>query len=64
MIPKKKARTTVKAKICELIQNAGAKPTQDLIKQINAVLTGWVNYFQVGNSSQTFSEVRNYMEMQ
>ncbi|PDY74411.1 group II intron reverse transcriptase/maturase [Bacillus cereus] len=63
MIPKKKARTTVKAKIRELIQNAGAKPAQDLIKQINAVLTGWVNYFRVGNSSQAFSEVRDYTEM-
>jgi len=63
MIPKKKARTAVKVKIRELIQNAGAKPAQDLIKQINAVLTGWVNYFRVGNSSQAFSEVRDYTEM-
>ncbi|XHT83096.1 group II intron maturase-specific domain-containing protein (plasmid) [Bacillus cereus] len=63
MIPKKKARTTVKAKIRELIQNAGAKPAQDLIKQINAVLTGWVNYFRIWNSSQAFSEVRDYTEM-
>ncbi|PFN00391.1 group II intron reverse transcriptase/maturase, partial [Bacillus cereus] len=63
MTPKKKARTAVKAKIRELIQNAGAKPAQDLVKQINAVLTGWVNYFRVGNSSGAFSEVRDYTEM-
>lgn len=63
MTPKKKARTAVKARIRELIQNAGAKPAQDLVKQINAVLTGWVNYFRVGNSSRAFSEVRDYTEM-
>ncbi|MCQ6380050.1 group II intron maturase-specific domain-containing protein, partial [Bacillus cereus] len=52
------ARTTVKAKFRELIQNAGAKPAQDLIKLINGVLSGWVIYFRVGISSLGFSEVR------
>ncbi len=63
MTPRKKARTTVKARIREIIQNGGAKPAKDLIKQINAVLVGWVNYFRVGNSSCAFSEVRDYTEM-
>ena len=33
------------------------------MKQINATLAGWVNYFRVGNSSRAFSEVRDYVEM-
>lgn len=53
----------MKAKIRELIRNAGAKPAQDLVKQINTVLIGWVNYFRVGNSSRAFSKVRDYTEM-
>lgn len=61
--PKKKACAKVKAKIRELIRNAGAKPAQDLVKQINTVLIGWVNYFRVGNSSRAFSKVRDYTEM-
>ncbi|MGU3373263.1 group II intron reverse transcriptase/maturase [Bacillus mycoides] len=61
--PKKKACTKVKAKIRELIRNAGARPAQDLVKQINTVLIGWVNYFRVGNSSRAFSKVRDYTEM-
>lgn len=61
--PKKTACTKVKAKIRELIRHAGAKPAQDLVKQINTVLTGWVNYFRVGNSSRAFSQVRDYTEM-
>ncbi|GED17710.1 group II intron reverse transcriptase/maturase [Aneurinibacillus migulanus] len=63
MTPKKKARIAVKARIRELIQNGGAKPAKDLVKQINAVLAGWVNYFRVGNASRAFSEVRDYTEM-
>jgi RNA-directed DNA polymerase len=63
MTPKKKARTAVKARIREIIKSGGAKPAKDIVKQINAVLTGWVNYFRVGNSSRAFSEVRDYTEM-
>jgi RNA-directed DNA polymerase len=63
MTPRKKARTAVKTRIREIIQNGGAKPAKNLIKQVNAVLVGWVNYFRVGNSSRAFSEVRDYTEM-
>ncbi|PEN96457.1 hypothetical protein CN553_14590 [Bacillus cereus] len=63
MTPKKKSCKKVKAKIRELIKNAGTKPTQDVIKRINTGLIGWVNYFRVGNSSKAFSNVRDYTEM-
>jgi len=63
MTPKKKARIAVKTKIRGIIQNGGAEPAKAIVEQINAVLTGWVNYFRVGNSSRAFSEVRDYTEM-
>ncbi|MGB2887191.1 MAG: reverse transcriptase domain-containing protein [Candidatus Acidiferrales bacterium] len=63
MTPKKKARKAVKAKICETIRRGGSTSAKMLISQINVVLTGWVNYFRVGHSSRTFSEVREYLEM-
>jgi len=63
MTPKKKARTAVKERIRELIKSGGAKPAKDIVKQVNAILSGWVNYFRVGNSSRAFSEVRDYTEM-
>ena len=63
MTPKKKARKAVKAKIRETIRRGGATPAKMLISQINAILTGWVNYFRVGHSSRAFSEVRDYVEM-
>ena len=63
MTPKKKARKAVKAKIREIIRRGGSTPATMLISQINAILTGWVNYFRIGHSSRAFSEVRDYVEM-
>ena len=63
MTPKKKARMIVKARIREVIRNGGAKPAKEIVQQINAILTGWVNYFRVGHSSRAFSEIRDYTEM-
>ncbi len=63
MTPKKQARKAVKAKIRDIIRNSGATPAKEVISKINNVLTGWVNYFRVGNSSRAFSEVRDYVEM-
>jgi group II intron reverse transcriptase/maturase len=63
MTPKKKARQAVKAKIRDIIRRGGATPAAILVKQINATLAGWVNYFRVGNASSAFSEVHNYVEM-
>ena len=63
MTPKKKARRAIKATIRDLIRHGGATPIKGLIVRINAALSGWVNYFRVGNSSRAFSEVRDYLEM-
>ena len=63
MTPKKKARKAIKAKVCDIIQHSGATPMPQVVKQINASLAGWVNYFRVGNANRAFSEVRDYVEM-
>jgi group II intron reverse transcriptase/maturase len=63
MTPKKKARMAIKAKVRDIIARGGTTPAPELVKQINAALAGWVNYFRVGNASRAFSEVRDYVEM-
>jgi RNA-directed DNA polymerase len=63
MTPRKKARKAVKAKVRDIIRNSGATPAKEVVSKINEVLTGWANYFRVGNSSRAFSEVRDYVEM-
>lgn len=56
MTPKKKARKAVKAKVRDIIAQSGAMPAADMVNRINATLSGWVNYFRVGNSSRAFSD--------
>ena len=63
MTPRKRARKAVKAKIRDIIRNSGATPAKQVMSKINEVLTGWVTYFRIGNSSRAFSEVRDYVEM-
>lgn len=63
MTPKKKARKAIKAKVRDIVQHSGATPMPKVVAQIKASLTGWVNYFRVGNASGAFSEVRDYTEM-
>lgn len=63
MTPKKKARKAIKAKVRDIIQHSGATPMPQVVKQSNASLAGWVNYFRVGNASRAFGEVRDYVEM-
>jgi len=63
MTPKKSARVAIKAKIREIIRQAGATPLKEVIARINRALAGWVNYFRWGHASRAFSEVRDYVEM-
>jgi len=63
MTPKKRARQSIKAKIRDIIRHGGSTPAAKLIERLNATVSGWVNYFRVGNASRAFSEVRDYLEM-
>jgi group II intron reverse transcriptase/maturase len=63
LMPKKKSILSIKAKIRDIIARGGAMPIKAIIKRLNAVVTGWVQYFRVGHSSRAFSQVRDYLEM-
>ena len=38
------------------------KPLKEVIQAVNAVVRGWVNYFRIGNSNDTFGKVRDFIE--
>lgn len=63
LTPKKKSCLNIKAKIRAIVKCSGATSAEDVLAEINPVLSGWVNYFRVGNSSRAFSGVRDYLEM-
>lgn len=63
LVPRKKARLKVKAGIREIIRHSGAKPLPEVIRDLNAVVGGWAQYFRVANTNRAFGEVRDYLEM-
>jgi RNA-directed DNA polymerase len=62
MTPKKSARLAMKARIRDIIRQAGATPLTEGIARSNRVLTGWVQYFRWGHASRAFSDGRDDVE--
>jgi group II intron reverse transcriptase/maturase len=63
LTPRKKARLKAKAAIREIIRRSGSKPIPEIVRELNAVVGGWVQYFRVANTNRAFGEVRDYLEM-
>ena len=57
--PSHRAEMSIKAKIRDLTKIRPVK-VSEIIREINPVLRGWVNYFRIGNSRNSFNKVRHY----
>jgi RNA-directed DNA polymerase len=60
--PKLKKRTALLRTLKDVFRRHQSQPVGQLIKLINPVLRGWVNYFAVGNSSECFSFIQDWVE--
>jgi RNA-directed DNA polymerase len=60
--PKLKKRTALLAKLKEIFRQSVSQPVEGVVEQINPILRGWVHYFAVGDSSECFSFVRDWVE--
>ncbi|KAE8756140.1 group II intron reverse transcriptase/maturase [Paraburkholderia madseniana] len=60
--PKLKKRTALLRKLKEVFRRFQSQPVDRVVQLINPVLRGWVNYFAVGNSSECFSFIRDWVE--
>jgi RNA-directed DNA polymerase len=60
--PKLKKRTALLRKLKDIFRRHRSQPVGQLIKLINPVLRGWVNYFAVGNSGECFSFIQDWVE--
>jgi RNA-directed DNA polymerase len=56
--PSKKALASIKAKVRAISRRGTNNPLADLLRQLNAVLRGWTNYFRHRVSSATFGYLR------
>ena len=60
--PKLKKRTALLRKLKEVFRRYQSQPVDRVVKLINPVLRGWVNYFAVGHSSECFSFIKDWVE--
>lgn len=64
--PKKDAMKELKQKITEIIGGRSKLllGLEEMVKQINPVLRGWMNFFKFGNSSNTFNAIDRYVHQE
>jgi RNA-directed DNA polymerase len=60
--PKLKKRTALLAKLKDVFRRHQSQRVDRVIKLINPVLRGWVNYFRAGHSSECFGFVKDWVE--
>jgi RNA-directed DNA polymerase len=60
--PRMKARTALLKKLKEVFRRYQSQPVDRVIYLINPILRGWVNYFRVGNSSECFGYIKDWVE--
>jgi RNA-directed DNA polymerase len=60
--PQQKKRKALFAKLREIFRSQVSQAVGEVIKKINPILRGWVNYFQIGNSRGCFSMVKDWVE--
>ena len=60
--PRMKARTAVLRELKEVFRRYQSQPVDRVIYLINPILRGWVNYFRVGNSSECFGYIKDWVE--
>lgn len=60
--PQTKKRTALLRKLKEIFRRHRSQPVLKVVRRINPILRGWVNYFAIGHSGECFSYVRLWVE--
>jgi RNA-directed DNA polymerase len=61
VMPAQKATNRIREKVRECIRASNPVTIQEQIKRVNPILRGWVNYFRLGNPSDSFNKIRDFV---
>lgn len=59
--PSKKAMMKIKERIREITNPKKPVKVEEVVRELNPVIRGWVNSFRAGNSSKQFGKIRLYV---
>jgi RNA-directed DNA polymerase len=60
--PKLKKRTALLRKLKAVFRRYQSQPVDRVVQLINPILSGWVNYFALGDSSECFTFIQDWVE--
>jgi RNA-directed DNA polymerase len=60
--PKLKKRTALLRKLKAVFRRYQSQPVDRVVQLINPILSGWVNYFAIGNSTECFAFIQDWVE--
>jgi len=60
--PKLKKRTALLRKLKEAFRRYQSQPVSRVLEVINPMLSGWVNYFAIGDASECFAFIKDWVE--
>lgn len=59
--PRRQTGIKLQQKIKSVFKAKRGRPVQEVVEIINPILRGWTNYFRIGNSSNCFSIVKDWV---
>ncbi len=62
LVRSRKGKWALLRKLKAIFQRFVSQPVSRVIKEINPILRGWVNYFAVGHSTRCFSYIKQWVE--
>ena len=63
MMPRKGKVKAFVLRVKHYIRESRNLKVGEMVKGLNDMLRGWVNYYRIGHSSRIFSKIRNWVEM-
>jgi group II intron reverse transcriptase/maturase len=59
--PSHKAQLALQEKVRMLTSSHRSAKVGEVVREVNPVVRGWVNYFRIGNSSRVFQKIRHFV---